>query len=314
MRRGDLPDLLLFVTVARRRSFRGAARDLGIAPSAVSQRIARLETALGRRLLVRSTRSVALTEEGQSFLQRLEPAFEEIAAAWREQSERDGEPSGLLRLSVPDSAADLLIMPRVAAFTAAYPGVALELRIEAGLIDIVADGCDAGVRLGESLQPDMIAVPLGPMQRGLVVGAPAYLDVAGRPDHPRDLARHRCIVRRFPGGRLYRWELEKDGEALEVEVKGPLILDGDRLILQAALDGVGLAYLFEQRVAGLIAAGRLCGVLEDWCPSFPGFFLYYPGRRTIRPALRAFIDFFCRREARNSRRGGTVPGIDHDDV
>jgi len=292
MIRTNLSQLAVLATVAQCASFRGAARELGIAPSAVSHAVSSLEARLGVRLLARSTRSVAPTEEGAQLLERLRPALSEIDLALESAVEARDRPAGNLRLSVPRTAAHLALTPRLAAFAAAYPNIVLEVVIEDRFTDVVEGGFDAGVRLGESLQRDMIAVQIGPNIRGAVVGAPSYFETMPQPRHPRELAEQRCIRFRFSSGILYRWEFEKEGEEIEMAVEGPLILDEDHLIAQAAVDGAGLAFVFENYVTAPLADGRLIRVLEDWCPSFDGFFVYYPSRRQMRPALRAFVDFF----------------------
>jgi DNA-binding transcriptional LysR family regulator len=216
----------------------------------------------------------------------------EIDLALESAVEARDRPAGNLRLTVPRTAAHLALTPRLGAFASAYPDIVLEIVIEDRFTDVVEGGFDAGVRLGESLQRDMIAVRIGPNLRGAVVGAPSYFATMPRPRHPHDLAGHRCLRFRFSSGILYRWEFEKDGEAIEMAVQGPLILDEDHLIANAAVDGAGLAFLFEDYVREALATGRLIRVLEDWCPPFDGFFVYYPSRRQMRPALRAFVDFF----------------------
>lgn len=278
--------------VAQCGSFRGAAKELAIAPSAVSHAVSSLEARLGVRLLARSTRSVAPTEEGAQLLERLRPALSEIDLALESAIEARDRPAGNLRLTVPRTAAHLALTPRLSAFAAAYPDIVLEIVIEDRFTDVVEGGFDAGVRLGESLQRDMIAVRIGPDLRGAVVGAPAYFETMPKPIHPHDLAGHRCIRFRFSSGILYRWEFEQNGEEIEIAVQGPLILDEDHLIANAAVDGAGLAFVFEDYVRDAIATGKLIRVLEDWCPRFDGFFVYYPSRRQMRPALRAFVDFF----------------------
>lgn len=292
MNRAHLSQLAVLATVAQCGSFRGAARELAIAPSAVSHAISSLEARLGVRLLSRSTRSVAPTEEGAQLLERLRPALSEIDLALETAVEARDRPAGNLRLTVPRTAAHLALTPRLGAFAAAYPDIVLEIVIEDRFTDVVEGGFDAGVRLSESLQRDMIAVRIGPDIRGAVVGAPSYFRNMPRPQHPNDLADHRCLRFRFSSGILYRWEFEKDGEEIELAVQGPLILDEDYLIANAAIDGAGLAFLFEDYVREAIADGRLIRVLEDWCQPFDGFFVYYPSRRQMRPALRAFVDFF----------------------
>ncbi|AZO64935.1 MULTISPECIES: LysR family transcriptional regulator [unclassified Mesorhizobium] len=292
MNRTHLLQLVVLATVAQCGSFRGAAKELAIAPSAVSHAVSSLEARLGVRLLARSTRSVAPTEEGAQLLERLRPALSEIDLALEAAVEARDRPAGNLRLTVPRTAAHLALTPRLGAFASAYPDVVLEIVIEDRFTDVVEGGFDAGVRLGESLQRDMIAVRIGPNLRGAVVGAPSYFATMPRPRHPHDLVGHRCLRFRFSSGILYRWEFEKDGEAIEMAVQGPLILDEDHLVANAAVDGAGLAFLFEDYVREALATGRLIRVLEDWCPSFDGFFVYYPSRRQMRPALRAFVDFF----------------------
>ncbi|MER9630717.1 LysR family transcriptional regulator [Mesorhizobium sp. M0296] len=292
MKRTHLSQLAVLAMVAQCGSFRGAAKELAIAPSAVSHAVSSLEARLGVRLLARSTRSVAPTEEGAQLLERLRPALSEIDLALESAIEARHRPAGNLRLTVPRTAAHLALTPRLSAFAAAYPDIVLEIVIEDRFTDVVEGGFDGGVRLGESLQRDMIAVRIGPDLRGAVVGAPAYFETMPKPQHPRDLAAHRCIRFRFSSGILYRWEFEQNGEEIEIAVQGPLILDEDHLIANAAVDGAGLAFVFEDYVRDALAAGKLVRVLEDWCPRFDGFFVYYPSRRQMRPALRAFVDFF----------------------
>jgi DNA-binding transcriptional LysR family regulator len=292
MNRAHLSQLAVLATVAQCGSFRGAARELAIAPSAVSHAVSSLEARLGVRLLSRSTRSVAPTEEGAQLLERLRPALSEIDLALETAIEARDRPAGNLRLTVPRTAAQLTLAPRLGAFAQAFPDIVLEIVVEDRFTDVVEGGFDAGVRLGESLQRDMIAVRIGPSIRGAVVAAPSYFETMPRPLHPRDLAGHRCVRFRFSSGVLYRWEFEKDGEELEIAVEGPLIVGEDRLNVEAAINGAGLTFVFEGYVREAISDGRLVRVLEDWCPPFDGFFVYYPSRRQMRPALRAFVDFF----------------------
>ena len=292
MNRAHLSQLAVLATVAQCGSFRGAARELAIAPSAVSHAVSSLEARLGVRLLSRSTRSVAPTEEGAQLLERLRPALSEIDLALETAIEARDRPAGNLRLTVPRTAAQLTLAPRLGAFARAFPDIVLEIVVEDRFTDVVEGGFDAGVRLGESLQPDMVAVRIGASIRGAVVAAPSYFETMPRPLHPRDLAAHRCVRFRFSSGVLYRWEFEKDGEELEIAVEGPLIVGEDRLNVEAAINGAGLTFVFEGYVSEAIADGRLVRVLEDWCPPFDGFFVYYPSRRQMRPALRAFVDFF----------------------
>lgn len=292
MERAHLSRLVVLRTVAELGSFRGAADRLGIAPSAVSQAVALLEADLGVRLLARTTRSTRPTDEGARLLERVGGALDEIGAALAETAARPEVPSGALRITMPHLAADEVVMRRIPEFVARYPLIELDIRTSDRFEDIVESGCDAGLRLGESLETDMIAVRASGPRRGVIVGAPDYFARHPKPRHPRDLKDHNCIRRRFASGRLYRWELEKDGRALSVSVTGNLILPQQDLIRRAALQGLGLAFLFKDVVAGDLRDGRLTAVLEDWCPPFEGFYIYYPSRRQMRPALRAFIDFF----------------------
>lgn len=292
MNRSQLSQLAVLAAVAAHGSFRGAARELAIAPSAVSHAVATLEDSLGVRLLARTTRSVAPTEAGRQLLERLAPALEEINAALGAAVDSRDRPSGVLRITAPYVAAQLVIAPRLGEFARAYPDITLDLRVENGFTDIVAAGFDAGVRLGESLEADMIATRLTGHVRAAIVAAPAYFNNRPAPVEPRDLLQHACIRNRFPSGRTYRWEFEKAGEVQEIAIEGPLIVNDDRVILEAALNGTGFAYLFEAYVHDALANGRLVRVLEDWCQPFAGLYLYYPSRRQMRPALRAFIDFY----------------------
>jgi DNA-binding transcriptional LysR family regulator len=292
MDRSHLAQLAVLSVVAAQGSFRGAARELAIAPSAVSHAISSLEEELGVRLLARTTRSVAPTEAGATLLDRLRPALGEIELALEAALETRDRPAGNLRITLPRTAAYLVFAQRIGAFAAAFPDITLEVVIEDRFADVVAGGFDAGVRLGESLQPDMIAVRIGPDITSVLVGSPEYFKTMPKPVHPRDLVGHRCIRFRFSSGVIYRWEFEKDGEAIELSVDGPLILGEDRLVVEAAISGAGLAFVFEDHAAAAIADGRLVRVMNDWSPSFDGFFLYYPSRRQMRPALRALVDFF----------------------
>ncbi len=292
MNRTQLSQLAVLAAVAANRSFRGAGRELSIAPSAVSHAISSLEESLGVRLLARTTRSVAPTEEGQRLLDRLRPALDEIGIALEAVIEAREKPAGNLRITTPRFASDVLLGPRLGDFLNAYPDITLEIANEDSFIDIVEGGFDAGIRFEESLEADMIAVRISADLRTVIAGSPAYFERHSKPLHPRDLVHHRCIKRRFANGTIYRWEFEKDGRELIVSIDGPLIVSEDRLSLLAALGGAGLAYLFDMRVYDELAEGKLIRVLEDWCPPYPGPFLYYPSRRQMRPALRAFIDFF----------------------
>lgn len=292
MNRVQLSQSAVLSAVAEGRSFRKAAAELGIAPSAVSHAVSSLEASLGLRLLHRTTRSVSPTEEGKRLLETLGPALADIDAVIDTLAEQGGRPAGPLRITLPRLAAEDLIVPRLGEFLRLYPEISLEISTDDRFEDIVAKGFDAGLRLGEHLDADMIAVKASGEWRGAIVGSPSYFADNPPPHGPRDLIRHRCIRRRFASGLIYRWELEKDGKPLVVDVQGPLILSDQSLIRRAAIDGAGLAFVFEQRVEDDIRQGRLIRVLDEWCAPFDGFYIYYPSRRQMRPALRAFVDFF----------------------
>lgn len=286
----DLNELTAFAAVARLRSFRKAAVERGVSASALSHALRALEERLGVRLLNRTTRSVTPTEAGRQLLARLEPAMREITDALLDLSTLQQEPAGKLRLNVPRPAARLLLAPMLARFVARYPRVQVELVTDDGMIDIVRDGFDAGIRFGEHVAADMIAVPVGAPQPFVVVASPAYLAARGVPATPRALLEHACIGRRFPSGRQYAWEFGPAGEGVSIAVDGPLVFDDDELMLRAARDGAGYAYVYEADARADIAAGRLVCVLERCLPPAPRYFLYYPGRRQMPPMLRAFVD------------------------
>ncbi|WP_374575798.1 LysR family transcriptional regulator [Phenylobacterium sp.] len=290
MDRQSLPDLTAFVRVAELRSFRRAAVALGVSASALSHRIRHVETELGVRLLHRTTRSVAPTEAGERLLARLRPALDDIGTALREVGDFRERPAGRVRVNVARTAASLLFAPKLASFIAAYPEVRLEIVTDNGFTDIVAGGFDAGVRLAEALPADMIAVPLSGPQNLAVVGAPAYFETRPPPLTPTDLADHDCVRMRWPSGAIYAWEFARDGHELRMDVTGSLVLDDYALVLPAVIGGAGLAMVLRSFVADDLAAGRLVPVLEDWLAPFDGFHLYYPSRRQVSPALRAFIE------------------------
>lgn len=296
MRREDLGDLTVFIAVAEERSFTRAAARLGASQSALSQTVRRLETRLGVRLLTRTTRSVSPTDAGLRLLERLTPAFDQIGAEVDALSELRDKPAGLVRITTSQHAADTLLWPTIRHLLPAYPDIAVELSIDAGLRDIAADRFDAGVRLGEQVAKDMVAVRIGPDLRMAVVGSPEYFARRSRPTTPQDLTAHDCINLRFPTlGGLYAWDFEKDGRELHVRVEGRLTLNDGDLILAAALDSFGLAFLLEGRVHEALVEGRLERVLDDWCPSFAGYHLYYPSRRQLSPALAVLVDALRRR-------------------
>jgi DNA-binding transcriptional LysR family regulator len=290
MQRAAVSDLSAFVAVATHRSFSRAAAELGLSPSALSHTVRSLEERLDLRLLNRTTRSVAPTEAGERLLERLRPALRDIDDALEDANAFRAKPAGRLRLNVPRSAALLLLAPVMTRFIKAYPQMRLEITTEDRLVDIVASGYDAGVRFGESVERDMVAVRIGPDLRMAVVGSPAYFRRHPKPLKPRDLHGHACIRFRLASGGIYRWEFEKKGEVLEVEVDGPLTLSDQQVMLQAALDGAGLAIVLESHARPHLKARQLVCVLADWCPPFPGYFLYYPSRRQVPAGLRAFID------------------------
>jgi DNA-binding transcriptional LysR family regulator len=297
MKHVNLTDLDAFASVARHRSFRGAAAASGVSPSTLSQTVRDLEARLGVRLLHRTTRSVAPTEAGARLLERLTPALTNIKAALDQVQEKEGVPAGTLRINAPQPAIDLVLAPMVGAFLDAHPRVRLEIVAETSFIDIVEQGFDAGIRWGEHLAQDVIAVPLGPPQRFVLVAAPALLAAHGRPKHPRDLLTMPCIRQRFPSGVVPTWEFERGGEELRIDPAARLVSTNIALQRQAAIDGVGFWATFDGYVEADIASGTLRSVLDEWCPSFPGPFLYYPGNRHVPSALRAFIDFARARRA-----------------
>jgi DNA-binding transcriptional LysR family regulator len=286
-----MADLAAFLAVARERSFTRAAARLGVSPSALSHTVRRLEERLGVRLLTRTTRSVAPTEAGERLLATVGPHFEEIEAELSALSELRTRPAGTIRITTGEHAAETILWPAVAKLLPSYPEIHVELSLDSGLADIVAGRFDAGVRLGEQVAKDMVAMPVGPELRMACVGAPAYFDRMPRPETPQDLAGHDCINLRFAtSGGLYAWEFEQGGRALNVRVEGQLIFNSPRMILHAALAGFGLAFLPEDQVNSAIAEGRLVRVLEDWTPPFPGYHLYYPSRRQHSPAFALLLE------------------------
>jgi DNA-binding transcriptional LysR family regulator len=291
----DLGDLNAFLAVARAKGFRDGARASGASASGLSEAVRRLETQLGVRLLNRTTRSVVPTEAGQRLLERLGPALNEVQAALDVVNGFRNRPAGTLRLNVPVSAARLALPAIVPPFLAAYPEIQLEVIVDDSFVDVLAAGCDAGIRYDERLEKDMIAVPIGPrVQRLATAASPAYLDRHGRPQHPRDLLSHACVRGRFPSGAMTSWEFERDGEVVKVDPSGPLIVQigvAADLAVEVALAGTGIIYLFEDWLRPHLASGALEPVLEPWWQPFSGPFLYYPGRRLLPAPLRAFVDF-----------------------
>jgi DNA-binding transcriptional LysR family regulator len=291
----DLADLNAFVAVARAGGFRDGARASGRSASGLSEAVRRLEAGLGVRLLNRTTRSVAPTEAGSRLLERLAPALTEVEAALDVVNAFRDRPAGTLKLNVPVSASRLVLPKIVPPFLAAYPDIRLDVIAEESFVDVLASGCDAGIRYGERLEQDMIAVPIGPrVQRFAAAASPAYLDRHGRPVHPRDLLAHACLRGLFASGLMPLWEFERDGEVVAVDPKGPLIVrmgGGSDLAVDAAIAGSGIVYHFEEWLAPYFATGALEPVLKEWWQAFDGPYLYYPGRRLVPGPLRAFIDF-----------------------
>ncbi|MBW6424609.1 LysR family transcriptional regulator [Rhizobium sp. XQZ8] len=288
--RGTLAELEAVVAVAGHGGFRAAARELGISSSALSQQIAALETRLGIRLFNRTTRSVSLSAAGEQFLAEVTPALAAIRNAIDLADEHRAEPSGTLRINMAIGAARMVLEPYLLEYLDRYPQMNLEVVTEGALVDINAQGFDAGVRILEAVPSDMTAIPIGGTIRPAIVGSPAYFKGRSLPQVPADLMHHRCIKARMASGSIYRWEFGKRGQAFTLDVPGNLILDDSDLLHRAALRGVGIAYLNQWQVTDDIAAGRLIHVLEDWTPPYPGLCLYYPGRRHLPAKMRAFID------------------------
>lgn len=297
--KADLADLNAFLAVAQARGFRDAARAIGSSASTLSEAVRRLEARLGVRLLHRSTRSVTPTEAGARLIERLAPALGEVEAALDVVNLFRDRPAGTLRLNVPVSAARLVLPPILPDFLAAYPDIRVEIVAEDGFVDLVASGCDAGIRYDERLEQDMIAVPIGPrVQRFATAAAPSYLDARGRPTHPRDLLDHACLCARFTSGALTSpWEFERGTEIVRIEPQGPLIASvagAVDLLVDVAVAGGGILHLFEDWLRPALDRGALEPVLPTWWQSFSGPFLYYSGRRLVPPPLRAFLDFLRR--------------------
>jgi DNA-binding transcriptional LysR family regulator len=294
-RRGLLDDLAAFAAVARSRSFTEAAPELGLSTSALSYTVRRLESRLGVRLLQRNSRSVAPTEAGERLLQTLRPALEDVSRALVDLDRTRADVSGVVRITATRQAYEAVLRPALPVFAARHPKACVEVLIEYDFRDIIADRLDAGIRMGEKLEQDMISVRVGPDLRMAVVGTPAYLHAHPAPSNPDALSSHRCIGYRMrTGGRLVPWEFEFQGREVAVDVSGPLVVNEPELALDAALDGLGLAYVLEDRARPYLEAGRLNRLLEDWTPPFLGFFLYYPSRRQLPPTLAALVQILRR--------------------
>ena len=290
VRQGALDGVEAFLAVAQHRSFRRAAGELGVTPSAISQAVRALEARVGAALFIRTTRSVGLTEAGDRFLARAKPAFEELVAASDAARELGQRPAGLLRLSVPRAVVPILLEPLIASFCQAYPEVEVEIAASEELVDLAAKGFDAGVRLGQFIAADMIAVPMTRPFRLVIVGSPAYLARRERPRRPDDLRHHACVRMRRSGGAIALWSLNDNGRATEIAVSGPVIANDFPTMLGAAVEGVGLAQVPEPVAAEAVKAGKLVRVLDRLAPMAPGVFLYYPRHRQMMPKLRAFVD------------------------
>lgn len=298
MRLKQLDGLIAFWKVAQHKGFSAAAAELEVSPSALSQSIRSLETRLGVRLLNRSTRSVSLTEAGEAYLARIGPALGQVVEAGEELNVLQGRPAGTLRLNAARVSIAMVLQQKLAGFLQAYPDVQIELTNDEGFVDIVERGFDAGVRMGESVQQDMVAIPLGGPVTMAVVASPAYLKRCAAPLHPDELHRHHCIRFRFSGtGAIYKWEFEVEGRPVEYEIQGGLTISDSLFSLDAALEGVGLAYTFEQLAEPHIRAKRLQRVLTEFSPTFPGFYLYYPSRHDQPMKLKALIEFLGRTKA-----------------
>jgi DNA-binding transcriptional LysR family regulator len=302
--RDDLSGLRALLYVAQKRSFRAAAAELGVTPSAVSQIVRALEERVGVRLLQRTTRSVGLTEAGEHFIAQLRPAFDGIDAAFESLMAMNGRPSGLLRLTMLRTGYNDVIKPKLAAFLAAYPDIRIDICLEEALSNIVAEGFDAGIRLGHSLDREMIAVRVSPDQRLVVVGSRDYFARRGKPTHPRELHGHghECIGLRMSTGAVARWKFVENDKELELAVDGRVVTNDGSVLVDAAVEGVGLAYVFEDMVSGLVSEKRLVRVLDGYCPHIPGYFLYYPSRLNVAPKLAVLIDFLKMARGRDKKR------------
>jgi DNA-binding transcriptional LysR family regulator len=291
MRRGDFSELAVFIAVAEAGSFTRAAAKLGLSQSALSYAVRTLEQRLGVRLISRTTRSLSVTEAGERLLRSLRPAFDHIESEIAAVTALRDKPTGLIRLTTFRYAAKSVLWPVIAKLLLEYPDIEVELSLDEGLVDIVASRFDAGIRIGEQVQKDMVAIRIGPDLRMAVVGSPSYFANRTVPRTPRELGEHRGIsYRQKTGGGLFAWEFEKGGEELEVKMNGPLVINDGEMLEAAALDGLGLAYTFESQVAPFIADGRLIRVLEDWCQPFSGYHLYYPSRRQHTAAFALLVE------------------------
>ena len=291
MRKGDFSELAAFITVAEEGSFTRAAAKLRLSQSALSYAVRMLEERLGLRLISRTTRSLSLTDAGERLLHGLRPAFDHIDSEIAAITALRDKPAGTIRITTFRHAARMVLWPALLKLLPEYPDIAVEISVNEGLTDIVAGRFDAGIRVGEQVEKDMVAVRVSPDIRMAVVGSPAYFANRKLPETPRDLSEHLCVsYRQITGGGLYAWEFEHDGVELEVRVNGPLILNDNEMLENAALDGLGLVYVFESQVSEHVSSGRLIRVLEDWCQPFPGYHLYYPSKRQHTPAFLLLVE------------------------
>ncbi|TBD03508.1 LysR family transcriptional regulator [Rhizobium leguminosarum] len=300
MSRDSINDLTVFLAVAREQSFTRAAAKLGVSPSALSHSMRLLEERLGVRLLTRTTRRVSVTDAGERLLHSIEPHFDGIDTALAALTELRDKPAGTVRITAGEHPTTSILWPAIERLLPEYPDIKFEITVDGALTDIVAERYDAGIRLGEQLNGDMIAVRVGPEMRMVVVGSPDYFARHPKPSTPQDLTAHACINLRLPtyGGYLV-WEFEKDGREVRVRVDGPLAFNNTQMVMRAALGGVGLAYLFEDHARDEIESGRLVTVLDDWNPLFDGYFLYYPSRRQMSPAFSVLVDALRYRTSRS---------------
>ena len=291
MRREDLADLTIFIEVARAGGFTAAARRLGLSQSSVSHTLRRLESRLGFRLLTRTTRSVAITDAGRQLLATLQPAMKQIDDQLALLSGQQERPAGRIRISTSEHAAETILWPVVNRLVSEYPDIQVELNVDGGFIDIVKEGFDAGVRIGEAVARDLVALPISPPLRMATFASPAYLAVAGLPEVPADLENHRCIATRFRNdGSTAAWEFERDGIVTRPRIHGPLIVNRHRLLMQAVLAGQGIGYTLASVIQPLVETGEVQTVLENWCPPFDGYCLYYPSRRQPSQAFRLLLE------------------------
>lgn len=291
MDRAHLADLAAFVAIGRHLNFRRAAVELGLTPSALSHSLRGLEDRLAIRLVNRTTRSVALTEAGQRLYDQVFPALEGVKTAVEDLNAFRMKPLGTLRINAPRQALRQILVPLITDFSLEHPTIRFEVSANDHMVDVVSEGFDAGVRFGEFIAEDMISIPIGPLVRDAVIATPAYFERLPKPRHPRDLKQHRLISYRYPSGKTFAWEFQKGSDRIDVEVDAALTFDDMDCVLDAALTGAGLAFVFEAQVNDHIAEGKLVRVLETWCPPATGFHLYYPSRRNLSFGMRTFLDF-----------------------